>query len=64
MRVKVTVGVTLSRGRRASDEIKIVGEEFRLAKRGRVGTPRMVVLEFGEGERILLSDPVLNTRVA
>jgi hypothetical protein len=60
----VTVYITLGRWRRAGDEIKVVGEEFGLAKRGRVVAPYIVILEFGEGERVLFSDPVVNTRVS
>jgi len=60
----VTVGIPLGRWRRASDEIKIVREEFGLAKRRGVVGPKMVILEFREGEGVLFSDPVVNTRVS
>ena len=63
-RVTVAVCIALRRWRRASDEIKIVGEEFRLAQGRGVVAPKMIVLEFGEGERVLFSDPVVNTRVS
>jgi hypothetical protein len=62
----IAVGVTLRRGGRGrgSDDVEIVREEFRLAKGRRVVAPKTVVLEFREGERILFSDPVVNTRVS
>jgi len=59
-----TLCITLRRGRRAGNEIKVVGEELRLAKRRRVIVPRIVILELREGEGILFSDPVVNTRVS
>jgi hypothetical protein len=47
VRVAITVRVASRRGRRrGSDEVKIVGEEFRLAKRRRVVAPEVVILEF------------------
>jgi hypothetical protein len=64
LRVAIIVGITLRRGRRASDEIKVVREEFRLAQRRRVVAAETVILELGEGKGILFSDPVVNTRVS
>jgi len=44
----VAVDITLRRGgRRGSDEVEIVREEFRLAKGRRVVAPEKVILEFG-----------------
>jgi hypothetical protein len=60
----VTVCIPLRRWRRASDEIKIVGEEFGLAQGRGVVAPKVIVLKFGKGERVLFSDPVVNTRVS
>lgn len=62
--IAVTVGITLRSGRRASEEVKIVGQKFRLAKGRRVVAREVVVLEFGECEGVLFSDPVVNTRVS
>jgi len=39
MGITVTVGITLRRWRRAGDEIKVVREEFGLAKGRRVVAP-------------------------
>ena len=63
-RITVTVCIPLRRWRRASNKIKIVGEEFRLAQGRGVVAPKVIVLEFGKGERVLFSDPVVNTRVS
>jgi hypothetical protein len=47
---------------RVSDEIKVVGEEFGLVEGRGVVAPKVIVLEFGKGERVLFGDPVLNAR--
>jgi len=62
----IAVGTTLRRGGRGrgSDEVEIIREEFRLAKGRRVVAPKTVILKFGQGERILFSNPVVNTRVS
>ena len=62
--IAVTVGITLRWGRRASEEVKIVGQKFGLAKGRWVIAREVVVWEFGEGDGVLFSDPVVNTRVS